>query len=404
MNKILGISLLLFLSQSVKAQNVELPKQVSEKEIIEWRRHIHQNPELSFQEIQTSNYVADLLNSFGNFEVLRPTKTSVVGILKGGKPGKDVAFRADMDALPVQEETGLAYASVVPNVSHACGHDSHTAMLLGTAKALSGMKEDINGTVYFVFQHAEEQDPGGALDIINTGVLNDVDAFFAMHVLPNMPVGHIGILPNGAASTTSDGFNLTINGKGSHGSMPHLGVDPIVIGSEVVNSLQTIVSRNVVPGDLAVISIGKFQSGIANNVIADKAELAATVRTVSEPTRELVKERVETIVDHVVTSHNGTYELDYYSSYPAIQNNKELNALVRASDEKALGAEKVFDADRMTASEDFSYYNRIAPTSFLVLGVGEGVANHNPKFNLDESALKNGVITQIQIIFDFLNS
>ncbi len=142
----------------------------------------------------------------------------------------------------------------------------------------------------------------------------------------------------------------------------------------------------------------------ANNVIADKAELAATVRTVSEPTRELVKERVETIVDHVVTSHNGTYELDYYSSYPAIQNNKELNALVRASDEKALGAEKVFDADRMTASEDFSYYNRIAPTSFLVLGVGEGVANHNPKFNLDESALKNGVITQIQIIFDFLNS
>ena len=265
MNKILGISLLLFLSQSVKAQNVELPKQVSEKEIIEWRRHIHQNPELSFQEIQTSNYVADLLNSFGNFEVLRPTKTSVVGILKGGKPGKDVAFRADMDALPVQEETGLAYASVVPNVSHACGHDSHTAMLLGTAKALSGMKEDINGTVYFVFQHAEEQDPGGALDIINTGVLNDVDAFFAMHVLPNMPVGHIGILPNGAASTTSDGFN-----------MPHLGVDPIVIGSEVVNSLQTIVSRNVVPGDLAVISIGKFQSGIANvPVLCEVAEFKA---------------------------------------------------------------------------------------------------------------------------------
>ncbi|UYW02638.1 amidohydrolase [Flavobacterium agricola] len=371
---------------------------------MEWRRHIHENPELPFQEDKTGDYVAKVLKSFKNIEVIRPAKTSIVGVLKGANPGKTVAFRADMDALPVQEETGLPYASKVPNVSHACGHDSHTAMLLGTAKVLSEMQKDINGTVYFVFQHAEEQDPGGALDIINSGVLDNVEAFFGMHVLPNMPVGHIGILPNGAASTTSDGFELTINGKGSHGSMPHLGTDPIVIGSQIVNALQSVVARNVVPGDLAVISVGKFHSGNANNVIADKAELGATVRTVSQPTRELVKERVETLVENIAEAHNATYDLNYFSSYPAIQNDVQLNAMAKASAEKAVGATHVFEAERMTASEDFSYYKKIAPTAFLVLGVGDGVANHNPKFNLDEAALKYGVTTQVQIILDYLNS
>src|SRR5690606_4649390 len=257
------------------------------------------NPELSFQEEKTGDFVANLLESFGNIKVLRPSKTSVVGILEGDKKGKKVAFRADMDALPVDEETGLSYASVVPGVSHACGHDAHTAMLLGTAKVLSQLKDQIQGTVYFVFQHAEEQAPGGALDIIESGVLDEVEAFFGMHVLPNFPVGHIGILPNGSASTTSDEFNLTINGKGSHGSMPHLGVDPIVIGAEIVNAIQTIVSRNVTPGELTVVTIGKFLSGNANNVIADKAELGATIRTTSDATRKLVENRIRSIVDNI---------------------------------------------------------------------------------------------------------
>lgn len=403
MKKILTLSILWIMTQSSFAQ-VSYNHLIPEQSVIEWRRHIHQNPELSFQEEKTGDFVANLLESFGNIKVLRPSKISVVGILEGDKKGKKVAFRADMDALPVDEETGLSYASVVPGVSHACGHDAHTAMLLGTAKVLSQLKDQIQGTVYFVFQHAEEQAPGGALDIIESGVLDEVEAFFGMHVLPNMPVGHIGILPNGAASTTSDGFDLTINGKGSHGSMPHLGIDPIVIGSEIVNSLQTIVSRNVTPGELAVISIGKFHAGNANNVIADKAELSATVRTVSEPTRELVKERVETIVENITEAHSATYNLKYYDSYPSIQNDADLNELARNSAIKALGEGKVFDSKLMTASEDFSYYKKIAPTSFIVLGVGDGVANHNPKFTLDEKALKNGVITQVQIILDYLNS
>ncbi len=402
----------LILSTMLVAQDTQIGKHsnsswmntIPEREIIEWRRHIHQNPELSFKEFSTSNYVVGLLKSFGNIEVIRPTKTSVIGILKGSKPGKTVAFRADMDALPVPEETGLSFSSKNSNISHACGHDAHTAMLLGTAKTLSKMKDQINGTVYFLFQHAEEQDPGGALEIIESGALKDVQAFFGMHVIPNNPVGHIGVLPDEAASTTSDGFYLTINGKGSHGSMPHLGIDPIVVGAEIVNALQTVVSRSVSPGEMAVITIGKFQSGDAPNVIPDKAELAASIRTISAPARQLVEDRIRTIIENVTKAHGATYELEYIRSYPAIQNQAELNTKARASAIKALGNEKVFDAPRMTASEDFSYYSKVAPTCFLILGVGDGVANHNPKFNLDEKALSNGVKAEVQIILDYLNN
>ena len=294
------------------------------------------------------------------------------------------------------EETGLPFSSTVDNVSHACGHDAHTAILLGTASTLSKMKDQIKGTVYFLFQHAEEQPPGGALEIIKSGVLADVDAFFGMHVLPNFPAGHIGILPDGAASTTWDGFNLTIKGKGSHGSMPHLGIDPIVVGAEIVTALQTVVSRNVQPGELAVISIGKFQSGEAPNVIADKAELAATVRTTTEETRELVEKRVKILVENITKAHGAEYELEYSANYPAIENDVTLNALARKSAQSILGKESVFDAPMMTASEDFSYYRQIGPECFLTLGIGDGVANHNPKFNVDDKACNNGVKVQVR--------
>lgn len=390
--------------QNTSSAKASWMKNIPESDVIKWREHIHQNPELSYNEVNTSNYVAELLKSFGNIEVTRPTKTSVIGILKGSKPGKTVAFRADMDALPVQEETGLAFSSKNNNISHACGHDAHTAMLLGTAKTLSTMKSQIKGTVYFLFQHAEEQAPGGALEIIESGALKNVQTFFGMHVLPNYPVGHIGILPDGAASTTLDSFNLTINGKGSHGSMPQLSIDPIVVGAEIVNTLQTIVSRNITPGEMAVVTVGKFQSGNASNVIPDKAELAASIRTISDPTREFVENRIRTIIENVTKAHVATYDLEYIKSFPAIQNDKELNAKAKASAIKALGKDFLFDAPRMTASEDFSYYNKIAPTCFMVLGVGNGVANHNPKFNLDEKALNNGVKAQVQTILDYLSN
>ncbi|RYG48116.1 MAG: amidohydrolase [Chitinophagaceae bacterium] len=378
-------------------------KAISTADLIKWRRYIHENAELSFKEENTSKYVEDILKGLGNIEIIKPAKTSIIGILKGAKPGKAVAFRADMDALPIKEETGLSFASKDENVSHACGHDAHTAMLLATATTLSKMKDQINGTVYFIFQHAEEQAPGGAIDIVKSGVLKNIEAFFGMHVLPNFPVGHVGILPTGAASTTSDEFTLSIIGKGSHGSMPHLGIDPIVIGAEIVNALQTIVSRNVVPGEMTVVTIGKFQSGNANNVIADKAELGATIRTTSDATRKLVESRIKTIVENLTKAHGATYELNYVHNYPAVQNDSALNIMVKKSAATAVGQANVFDAPMMTASEDFSYYNQVAPQCFLTLGVGNGVANHNPKFNIDEKALQNGVKTEVQIILDFLN-
>lgn len=377
--------------------------QVPTSQIIKWRRHIHQNPELSFEEVNTSQYVEDILKSLGNIEVTRPSKTSVLGILRGAGEGRTVAFRADMDALPVQEDTGLPYAFQVEGVSHACGHDAHTAMLLGTAATLSKMGKDINGTVYFIFQHADETPPGGAIDIIESGALDEVEAFFGMHVLPNFPVGHIGIITGDPASTASDEFRLTITGKGSHGSMPHLGIDPIVIGAELVGALQTIVSRNVIPGEMTVLSIGKFQAGNAPNVIADQAELAATIRTTSAETREYVEKRIKNIVDHTVKAHGGTYDLDYTLGYPSIVNDTELTEFAKNSASKILGEDKIFDAPAMTASEDFAFYKEIAPISFVTLGIGDGPANHNPGFNLDEDALENGVKAQVQVLLDYLN-
>jgi len=185
--------------------------------------------------------------------------------------------------------------------------------------------------------------------------------------------------------------------------MPHLGVDPIVIGAEIVNALQTIVSRNVTPGEMTVVTIGKFQSGDANNVIADKAVLGATIRTTSDATRKLVENRIKLIVDHITKAHGATYELEYIHNYPAVKNDSALNAMVKKSAAAAVGEANVFDAPMMTASEDFAYYHQVAPECFLTLGVGNGVANHNPKFNIDEKALLNGVKTQVQIILDFLN-
>lgn len=386
-------------TQAIKGQNNPVDNQV-----IEWRRHIHQNPELSFKETNTADYVKQILKKLGNIEVSRPTPTSVIGILKGGKPGKTVAFRADMDALPVQEETGLSFASTVKGVSHACGHDAHTAMLLGTATTLSKMQKQIPGTVYFIFQHAEELYPGGAHEIIKSGALKGIDAFFGVHVTSNLPAGTIGILPSGAASTNSDGFNLTIQGKGSHGSMPNLGVDPIVVGAEIVTNLQTIISRNVTPGEMAVITIGRFQSGKANNVIPETADLGATVRTTTDETRKLVADRIKTMVNDICHAYGAKADLDYIFSYSAIQNSKELCELARKAAIQAIGKDKVVDVPRMTASEDFSYYKEVAPTCFIVLGVGDGPANHSPKFNLDEKALSNGVKAEVQIIMDYLKS
>lgn len=402
MNKLILI-LLIFSACFTYAQSTDLNVTGITDKVVEWRRHIHQHPELSFEEKNTSAYVDSILKSFGNLEVLRPTETSVLGILRGRLPGKTVAFRADMDALPVQEETGLPYASVVSGVSHACGHDVHTAILLGTASILSSMQKEIQGNVYFIFQPGEEKAPGGAQAIIRSGALKGVDAIFGLHIVSDFPAGHIGILPVGAASTASDGFTLVIQGQGSHGSMPQSGIDPIVVAADLVMSLQTIVSRNINPDEMAVISVGKFQSGNAPNVIPVTAELAATIRTVTDSTRQFISQRVKSMIENITKAYGATYHLNYIFSYPAIQNNDALSALAEKAAIQAVGMKDVTKVPRMPASEDFSYYKEVAPICFFVLGTGNGAANHNPAFNPDESAFANGVKTEVQIILDYLN-
>lgn len=409
-NKVKGgmlCTLLLFsiplMAQKNLSHHAKWQQSIPEKEIIEWRRHLHANPELSFKEHKTSQYVADILESFGNITVIRPTATSVIGLLKGDKPGKTVAFRADIDAIPVPEQTGLHdFTSKVPGVSHTCGHDAHTAILLGTAATLAKMQNQIQGTVYFIFQHAEEVPPGGAIDIVRSGAIDKVDAFFGMHIIPNFPVGHVGILP-AIGSTTSDLFELTIFGKGTHGSMPHMGIDPIIIGSEIVTSIQSHLTRQTPPDQTTVVSVGKFQAGDVANVIPEKAELAATIRTSSQTTRELVENSLKSTIDHIVKSYNGTYELDYQEGYPAIENNDYLTGVVRQSAIEAIGKEHVFEAPAMMASEDFANYRKIAPISYFILGIGDGPANHNPAFNPDESSFLNGVKVQVQTILNYLS-
>ncbi|MDO5145680.1 MAG: amidohydrolase [Eubacteriales bacterium] len=377
------------------------------KEMIEWRRHIHQNPELSFKEYKTSEFVKEKLRSFGNIEIVEPAGTSVLGILKGDFEGKTILLRADMDALPMQEESDVPYRSACENVAHTCGHDVHTAMLLATAKVLSEMKDQLHGTVKFIFQHAEELNPGGANDIVKSGVLDDVDAVIGLHVITNLEAGSIHVHLDGPSTTAVDAFSLNIQGKGSHGSMPQNGIDPIIVGADIINGLQKIVSRYVTPGELTVITVGEFKAGDAPNIIPDKAYMSASIRTVNEETRQKVAQRIRDVIDKTCQIYGATYDLDYTFSYPAVINDKDVSKLVMDSAKEVLGEDKVAEISLTSASEDFAYYRQIAPVSFVQLGGGTaedgcGYANHHPKFAIKEEAMEAGVKTEVQSVLNFL--
>lgn len=382
-------------------------KKIPEQEMIEWRRHIHQHPELSFKEFNTAAFVEEKLRSFKNIEIKKPAETSVLGILKGDHEGKKILLRADMDALPMQEESGLPFQSEVANVAHTCGHDTHTAMLLAAAKVLSEMKSELHGTVEFIFQHAEELNPGGAKAIVESGMIHDVDAVVGLHIIPNLVTGSIHVHTEGAATTAADGFFLHIQGVGSHGSMPQMGIDPIVVGTEIIEQLQTVVSRYVTPGELVVISIGEFKAGAAPNIIPDKAYMSASIRTVNEMTRQKVAQRIKDIIDNTCKTYGATYDLDYQFSYPAVINDKHISEIVMESAKEVLGESMVREAPLTSASEDFAYYRNVAPIAFIQLGGGTadegcGFANHHPKFMIQESAMAAGVKTEVQTVLNYL--
>ena len=375
-------------------------------DMVTWRRYLHQHPELSFEEVETAKYIKQILADFPNLEVKMITENSVVAILKGTKPGKTIALRADIDALPIIEEADVEFPSENPGVMHACGHDTHTAMLLGAVKTLTGMQDEIAGTVKFIFQPAEEEPPGGAKLLVEAGVMDDVDMVFGLHIAPNIPTGMIGTR-KGALTAASDVFTLKIQGKGSHGSTPELAIDPILIGVEVINNLNHIVSRNISPFSNVVISIGEFNAGKKANVIPDTAQIQGTVRTNNKEVRVFVKKRIEEIIDGICEAYGASYELDYLLGYSQVFNDSDATDIVNEVAEKIVGKQKMFESPQMMGGEDFSAYTDVRPGSFFILGGGTaaegcGYMNHHPKFKIMEACFKVGAAMHTQIVLDIL--
>jgi amidohydrolase len=365
--------------------------------VTEWRRYLHQNPELSFQEVNTSQFVYETLESFGNLSVSRPTKTSVVARLVGDQPGNILAMRADMDALPIKEENDFEFVSNNPGVMHACGHDGHTAMMLGAAKVLSQLKGQIKGEVRFIFQHAEEVPPGGAREMVQAGVLEGVDHVIGLHLASPFETGQIGV-GYGPVSANCDVFDITITGKGGHSSQPNTAVDPIVIGSQVVNNLQSIVSRNIATSEKVVLTVTQFHGGSAQNIIPQSVKLNGTVRSFNQEVRNEIPNLMERIIKGVTEAHGASYSFDYEFGYSSVVNDQKLTEKLEGMIEEVLGKEFItyMETGTMMGSEDFSAFSDAVPGCFLMVAAGnekQGIIHphHHPSFTVDEAALEHGV-------------
>jgi amidohydrolase len=359
-------------------------------DMVRWRRHLHRHPELSFQEHETSRMVADLLESWG-LEVRRGIAgTGVLARLEGGIPGRTIALRADMDALPIQDGKACDYASRVPGVMHACGHDGHTAELLAVARYYSLHREETQGTRVFLFQPGEEVLPGGARAMIEEGALDGVDAVFGVHLWSLLPYGVVATRP-GPMMASPDEFDLEIIGKGGHAGLPHASVDALAAGASLVSSLQYIVSRSVNPLDAAVVTVGQFHAGTSNNVIAQSCRLSGTARSFTPEVRSLVRSRLEEVIRHVCEMHGAEYKYQYMEGYPPVFNDEAEAARVLAASSRELPECRVITADPVMAGEDFSYYLQERPGCFIFVGAGrdDGASppHHHPMFDIEEKAM-----------------
>jgi len=376
------------------------------KSLIGWRRHIHQHPELSGQETETSAYVCDILGDFAAVELSRPTPTSVLAVIRGARPGKTIALRADMDALPVTEETGAAYASRNKGVMHACGHDGHTAMLLAAATVLAREADALSGELRFIFQHSEERIPGGAGQLIEAGVLQGVDAILGAHLLPQYEAGTFGIV-YGPAMASLAAFEIEILGKGGHAALPHTAVDPVAVGAQAVEALQHIVSRNLNPMDQAVLSVTQFQAGTAFNVIPPSAKMAGSVRTFSEETSRDINAAMDRVLAGITAAHGAGYRLDYSQKLLPVHNDPAVTAAVERSLKRTFGDSAVLKPPPLMASEDFSIYQKKVPGCFYFIGAGNARKGidfplHHPRFDMDEEALVFGARAMVGAAADLL--
>lgn len=394
---------------STDLSNIRLEIRTLQPQLMEWRRRIHQRPELGFSEDLTSEFISQKLTQWGIDHQSQIAKTGIVATIPGSAPGPVLAIRADMDALPIQEENTISYRSQHEGVMHACGHDGHTAIALGTAYYLSQHRHSFKGTVKILFQPAEEG-PGGAKPMIEAGVLcnPDVDAIIGLHIWNNLPLGTIGVR-SGALMAAAERFRLVIQGKGGHGAMPHQTIDAIVVAAQVVNALQTIVSRNVDPLDAAVVSVGQFQAGTAPNVIADQAILAGTVRYFNPLYEELIPQRFEQIVAGVCQSHGADYELKYWRLYPPVINDPKIAELVRSVAVEVVETPAgVVPECQTMGGEDMSFFLQAIPGCYFFLGSANPAQNlafphHHPRFNFDETVLQSGVEMFVRCVEKFCN-
>ncbi|MBD2279657.1 M20 metallopeptidase family protein [Aphanizomenon flos-aquae] len=387
------------LASTVNLKNVRLEIRALQPQLVEWRRQIHQKPELGFQEKITAEFIAQKLQNWGIVHQAGIAQTGIVAIIKGEKPGngKVLAIRADMDALPIQEQNQVPYCSQHDGVMHACGHDGHTAIALGTAYYLNQHRQDFSGTVKIIFQPAEEG-PGGAKPMIAAGVLKnpDVDAIIGLHLWNNLPLGTVGVRP-GALMAAVELFRCIIFGKGGHGAIPHQTVDSIVVAAQIVNALQTIVSRNVNPIDSAVVTVGELHAGTAVNVIADTARMGGTVRYFNPDLAGFFKERIQQIIAGICQSYGASYDLDYIHLYPPVINDPEIAELVRSVAEAVVETPIGIVPECQTmGGEDMSFFLQEVPGCYFFLGSANpekklDYPHHHPQFDFDETALPMGV-------------
>lgn len=360
-------------------------------DLVQIRRDLHMHPELSYQEVRTPQKVADFLLSLGLDVRTQVGERGVVGVLRGGKPGRTVALRADFDALPIQDEKEVPYKSRVPGVMHACGHDMHTAALLGVARVLSRKREELCGSVVFIHQFGEEMPPGGAKAMIADGCLDGVDVIYGAHMWPTEPYGDI-TLTEGYAMAAGDEFEIDITGRGGHGAQPHLTVDPLVVGCQLVLSLQQIVSRRVNPLDPAVLSVTTIHSGHAANVIPDTCKISGTFRTFRPETRRLIEEQIRQITKAVCDGANATGTVVVRKGYDAVWNHPEQTREVERLAKQIVGEAHVKKMEPSLAGEDFAAYLQQVPGTFFFVGCGNPALGasyplHHPRFDADERAM-----------------
>jgi amidohydrolase len=423
---------LMIISNSVQAQSDSsfnwqeyIDNQTEElyEKVVEWRRHFHQYPELSNREFNTAEKVAEHLQNLGIKVETEVANTGVVGILEGGKPGPVVGLRADMDALPVKERVDIPFASEVMSeymgeqvpVMHACGHDTHIAMLMGVAEMLREVKDEIPGTVKFIFQPAEEGTPpgeeGGAELMVKEGVLEnpDVDVVFGLHINSQTPVGHIRYRPGGIMAA-SNRFTIDIKGKQTHGARPWEGVDPVVTAAQIINGLQAIVSRRTeLTKEAAVITVGIMRAGVRNNIIPEDAYLEGTIRTLDTDMKEKLFEQMHQTVEHIAASMGAEAILNIDSGYPVTYNDPDLTSQMAPTLERVVGPEQTHLINAITGAEDFSFFQQKIPGFYFFIGgmppemdPSDAAPHHTPDFYLDEEGMKTGVRALANLTIDYM--